>query len=135
MKELGNLVSSILKLRLKMITSIGGQLLLNSPNYMVKRLIQTPVGISVAVRTKKAYNPSFFPSSFFCNHGHGFSPTSCSNDGRSEVYVNPHQVSLYPGLLAFLFLSYCFLDKPSLFQYLCNSKFLRFPVLSFSGVP
>lgn len=58
---------------------------------MVKRLIQTPVGISVAVRTKKAYNPSFFPSSFFCNHGHGFSPTSCSNDGRSEVYVNPHQ--------------------------------------------
>ncbi|KAL3337530.1 hypothetical protein AABB24_029925 [Solanum stoloniferum] len=72
-----------------MTTSIGRELLLKPPNYLFKGVLRTPVGISVTVRRRKAYNPSFFSNStFFHNH---FNPRLCSSDGMGEVYVNPHQ--------------------------------------------
>ncbi|XP_015076391.1 uncharacterized protein LOC107020511 isoform X1 [Solanum pennellii] len=72
-----------------MITSIGGEMLLKPPTYLVKGVLRTPVGISVTVKRRKAYNPSFFSNStFFHNH---FNPRLCSSDGMGEVYVNPHQ--------------------------------------------
>ncbi|KAG5605630.1 hypothetical protein H5410_027122 [Solanum commersonii] len=72
-----------------MTTSIGGELLLKPPNYLVKGVLRTPVGISVTVRRRKAYNPSFFSNStFFDNH---VNPRLCSSDGMGEVYVNSHQ--------------------------------------------
>lgn len=75
-----------------MIISIGGEMLLKPPTYLVKGVLRTPVGISVTVKRRKAYNPSFFSNStFFHNH---FNPRLCSSDGMGEVYVNPHQVSL-----------------------------------------
>ncbi|XP_010321147.2 uncharacterized protein [Solanum lycopersicum] len=72
-----------------MIISIGGEMLLKPPTYLVKGVLRTPVGISVTVKRRKAYNPSFFSNStFFHNH---FNPRLCSSDGMGEVYVNPHQ--------------------------------------------
>ncbi|XP_006338183.1 uncharacterized protein [Solanum tuberosum] len=72
-----------------MTTSIGRELLLKPPNYLFKGVLRTPVGISVTVRRRKAYNPSFFSNStFFDNH---VNPRLCSSDGMGEVYVNPHQ--------------------------------------------
>ncbi|XP_055802968.1 uncharacterized protein LOC129872116 isoform X1 [Solanum dulcamara] len=82
------MTTSIVNSKLKMTTSIGGQLLLKPPNYLVKGgVLQTPVGISVTVRRRKAYNRLLF----FHNHCYGVNPRLCSNDGRGEVYVNPHQ--------------------------------------------
>lgn len=64
-------------------------MLLKPPTYLVKGVLRTPVGISVTVKRRKAYNPSFFSNStFFHNH---FNPRLCSSDGMGEVYVNPHQ--------------------------------------------
>ncbi|MCD7468267.1 hypothetical protein HAX54_006283 [Datura stramonium] len=85
-----------------MITTIPGQFFLKPPNYLLKGVLQTPVGVGVTVRTRKANNscaPSLFSNLFFVNHGYGVNPRLCSgitwacNDGAGEVYVNPQQSS------------------------------------------
>ncbi|XP_016547336.1 uncharacterized protein LOC107847539 isoform X1 [Capsicum annuum] len=69
-----------------MTATIPGQLLLKPPNYVLKGVLQTPVG----VKTRKANNFCTPSNLFFSNHGYGVNPRLCSgitracNDGGGQ---------------------------------------------------